>query len=150
MKPLSVLLLFCTGLTAGVLFAVALSVVPAFLAMPADSYVQAHKLIGRYFDRVMPPTVVVAALTGTVLAVSTVDSVARWLFVLGAALHVGVSAVSQFGNVPINRRVKALPAGTVPDGWVDPRRRWQAFHALRTAFALTALLVNGCAVVLVS
>jgi hypothetical protein len=109
---LSVLLLFCSGLTAGVLFAVALSVVPAFLAMPADRYVQAHKLIGRYFDRVMPPTVGIAALTGIVLALSTADGVARSLFLLGAALHLGVSVVSQFGNVPINRRVKALPAGT--------------------------------------
>jgi uncharacterized membrane protein len=148
MKVLSVALLFCTGVTAGVLFAVALSVVPAFLALPPDRYVQAHKLIGRYFDRVMPPTVAGATVIGVVLALSTADTLVRGLFALGAVLLLGVSVVSQFGNVPINRRVKALPAGTVPEDWADPRRRWQVWHGLRTAFALIALLVNGSAVVL--
>jgi uncharacterized membrane protein len=147
-KVLSVALLFCTGVTAGVLFAVALSVVPAFLALPSDRYVQAHKLIGRYFDRVMPPTVVAATVIGVVLALSTVDPLVRGLFALGALLLLGVSVVSQFGNVPINRRVKALPGGAVPEDWADPRRRWRAWHGLRTAFALIALLVNGSAVVL--
>ncbi|WP_258053434.1 hypothetical protein [Streptomyces sp. Ru72] len=53
-EALSVLVLLGTGLVAGVLFAVALSVVPALIAMTPERYVDTHKLLGRRYDRIMP------------------------------------------------------------------------------------------------
>ena len=47
---LGVLAVLGSGVVAGVLFAVALSVLPALFAMPMDRYAYAHKLIGRNWD----------------------------------------------------------------------------------------------------
>jgi hypothetical protein len=145
---LGVVVLVGSGLTAGVLFSVALGVVPAFLDVPAERYVELHKLVGRRYDHVMPPMVAVWTLLDTLLAVRADTGAARLLFAAAAGLGCGVAAVSQAGNVPINRRVKRLPAGPVPAGWADPRRRWRAYHLLRTYLAVLGLAANACALLL--
>ncbi len=146
---LGVLVLVASGTVAGVLFSVALSVVPAFLALPPDRYVEVHKLIGRRFDRVMPPLVATFTLLDLVLAATTHSVAGRVLLALAAVSGGGVAAVSQLGNVPINRRVKRMPAGGVPADWPDPRARWRRLHLVRTTLALLALAANACALVLV-
>ncbi|HKT03963.1 MAG TPA: DUF1772 domain-containing protein [Rugosimonospora sp.] len=136
---LAIAVLVGAGITAGVMMAVALSIVPAFAALAPERYVETHKLVGRYFDRLMPPlvlTTIVTAVTGAVLAPA---SASRVLFAAAAVFLGGVSAVSQLGNVPINRRVKALAAGPVPAGWHDPRAAWGRLHLIRTSFAVLAL-----------
>lgn len=140
---LGVTVLTGSGLTAGVLFAVALSVVPAFRAMHPERYVETHKLIGRRFDQVMPPMVLVWTVSDLVLAFLTPDPAARVLLLTAAAAGCGVAAVSQLGNVPINRRVKAVPAGPVPSDWDDPRARWRVLHLVRTCSAVLALITNA-------
>jgi hypothetical protein len=135
---LSAVALAGSGLTAGVLLAVAVSLVPVFLALSPAHYVRAHKVAGRYFDRFMPPTVLITVLVDVVLAVRTGGA----LFAVAAVALAGVSVVSQFGNVPVNRVVKALPDGEVPGDWHDPRRRWQRLHWCRTGFAAAALLLT--------
>jgi uncharacterized membrane protein len=140
-----VVVLVGSGLTAGVLFCVALSVVPAFLSVSPQRYVEMHKLIGRRFDHVMPPMVVTWTVLDVVLAAGAATTPSRWLFVSAAVCGVGVAAVSQLGNVPINRRVKRLPAHPVPTDWVDPRARWRALHLVRTSLAVLALTVNALA-----
>ncbi|MEU5210199.1 DUF1772 domain-containing protein [Streptomyces sp. NPDC020742] len=147
MTPLlSIAVLVGCGVVAGVLFAVALSVVPAFLAMPPADYVRVHQLVGRHFDKVMPPLVLCSVAADIALAVPA--SGARGLYLTGALLLAGVSVVSQFGNVPINRRVKALTPTRLPADWQDLRPRWRTLHLLRTALALLAALANACAAVL--
>jgi uncharacterized membrane protein len=143
----AIAVLVLSGVTAGVLFCVALSVVPAFLALPPERYVETHKAIGRNFDRVMPPIVIGSALLDAVLAAAG-NTPGRWLFAAAAAMLLGVSVVSQLGNVPINRRVKRLAPGRLPADWRDPRRRWHDWHLLRTVFALVALVLNAVAIVL--
>jgi uncharacterized membrane protein len=145
---LGVPLLVASGTVAGVLFAVALSVVPAFLDLPPDRYIEVHKLIGRRFDHVMPPLVVASAVLDVVLAATTASTTCRGLFVSAAVLGSGVAAVSQFGNVPLNRRVKSIPAGCVPTDWDDPRARWRALHLVRTSLAVLALVANSGALLL--
>ncbi|GAB2453313.1 DUF1772 domain-containing protein [Streptosporangium sandarakinum] len=145
---LSVFVVVGGGLLAGVLFAVALSVVPAFLAMAPAEYVRVHQLVGRHFDKVMPPLVLACTAADLVLFAAAPASPYRPLFAAAAALQLGVSAVSQFGNVPINRAVKRLSPTAMPAGWRDPRPRWRAWHLTRTAMAVLAGLANVCAVVL--
>lgn len=141
---LSLLALLGSGVTAGVLFAVALSVLPALQAMPADRYVYAHQLIGKHWDPVMPIVVLSSAVADVVLAlvapppVSYVDAVA-------AVLLLGVSVVSHFCNVPLNRTVKGLDPERIPPGWRDPRPVWRRWHLLRTTLALAALTANAAA-----
>ena len=145
---LGMLVLVTSGTVAGVLFAVALSVVPAFRALPPERYVEVHKLIGRRYDRVMPPLVIGTAALDLVLATGAERTVSRTLLALAAASGIAVVAVSQLGNVPINRQVKRIPAGSVPADWSDPRARWRVLHLIRTAAALLALAANACALLL--
>ncbi len=141
---LSLLAVLGSGVTAGVLFAVALSVLPALQAMPADRYVYSHQLIGKHWDPVMPVIVLGSAVADIVLAfvapppMSYVDAVA-------AVLLLGVSVVSHFCNVPLNRTVKGLDPDRIPPGWRDPRPVWRRWHLLRTTLALAALTANAAA-----
>ncbi|WP_406379398.1 DUF1772 domain-containing protein [Streptomyces sp. NBC_01618] len=142
---LGVAALLGSGITAGVLFAVALSVLPALFAMPTGTYVYAHQLLGRNWDPTMPVIVLGTTLLDGVLAAMTGGST-RVLLALAAVLMLGVSAVSHLANVPINRRVKEIEDPTVlPAGWQDPRPLWRRWHLLRTALALIVLALNAVA-----
>lgn len=144
-QVLVVVVLLGNGLVAGVLFAVALSVMPALIALPADRYVQTHKLLGRYYDRVMPFIVLSAVVGDIVLALRSAPP-GRTGFAVAAALLVGVMVVSQTRNVPINNRVKRLDPAAMPADWDDPRLAWRNWNLLRTAFAVLALVANATAV----
>ncbi|MCQ4084266.1 DUF1772 domain-containing protein [Streptomyces sp. RB6PN25] len=147
-EVLRVLATLGSGITAGVLFAVALSVLPALFAMPTGTYIYAHKLLGRHWDPVMPATVLGTTVVDAALC-PTGPSSARGLYVAAAVLMLGVSAVSHLCNVPINRRVKAVQDPKVlPDGWTDPRPTWRRWHLLRTALAVAGLALNGLAATL--
>lgn len=61
-EVLGVLALLGSGITAGVLFAVALSVLPALFAMEPGTYVHAHQLLGRNWDPAMPVIVLGSTL----------------------------------------------------------------------------------------
>lgn len=143
---LGVAALLGAGVTAGVLFAVALSVLPALFAMETGTYVYAHQLLGRNWDPTMPVIVLSSTLVNTVLAV-VADGAARTLFAVAAVLLLGVSGVSHLCNVPINRRVKSVtdPAA-LPADWQDPRPLWRRWHLLRTALAVLALTTTATAV----
>lgn len=134
-----------SGVVAGVLFAVALSVLPALCAMPADRYVYAHQLLGRNWDPTMPIIVLSSLVSDIVLATLVPAGPARALFIAAAALLMGVSVVSHFCNVPINRRVKGLDPDRIPAQWRDPRPLWRRWHLLRTALAMVALTANALA-----
>lgn len=131
---LNVLVLVGSGVTAGVLFCVALSLVPGFRSLPYDEYVTAHIVFGRNFDKVMPPVVVVTVVGMAGLLILTEPTV---LIVAALAAQILVSVVSQFGNVPINRRVKS-GRGSADD---DPRAAWRRWHLLRLAAAISALVL---------
>jgi uncharacterized membrane protein len=141
---LSIVELLGSGLTAGVLFAVALSVLPALFAMPMDRYIETHRLLGRNWDPTMPVIVLTSTAVDVALAVLTDKTV---LFAAGAVLLLAVSGVSHLCNVPINRRVKALDTSAIPAEWPDPRPLWRRFHTLRTVLAILALVVNAVAIV---
>ncbi|MGH4026003.1 MAG: DUF1772 domain-containing protein [Pseudonocardiaceae bacterium] len=134
-----------SGVVAGVLFAVALSVLPALSAMPPERYVYTHQMLGRHWDPTMPIIVLGSLVIDLVLASLAPTGPARLLFLAAAVLLLGVSVVSHFCNVPINRRVKDLDPERVPAGWRDPRPLWRRWHLVRTVLALLALTVNAVA-----
>jgi uncharacterized membrane protein len=144
-RVIDALALLGSGTTAGVLFAVAVSMVPALAAMPPDRYVYAHQLLGRNWDPTMPLIVVASTLTDIVLAVWSDGGEIRVLHVLAAVALVGVSLVSRLCNVPINRRVKGLDPERIPGDWADPRSLWRRWHLLRTVLAFAALALNAAA-----
>ncbi|MFC8130158.1 DUF1772 domain-containing protein [Streptomyces sp. NPDC057302] len=143
---LAIAALLGSGVTAGVLFAVALSVLPALFAMETGTYVYAHRLLGRNWDPTMPVIVLSSTLVEAVLAVAS-EGWTRALFVVAAVLLLGVSAVSHLCNVPINRRVKSVDdPQQLPADWEDPRPLWRRWHLLRTTLAVLALAVTAAGV----
>jgi uncharacterized membrane protein len=146
---LSVVALSGSGVTAGVLLAVAISAVPALAAVSPPLYVRIHQLLGRNWDPTMPLIVLTSALACGTLAVTADETPARVLFGAGAVLLAGVSGVSHLLNVPLNRAVKRLdPAAPLPADWRDPRPEWRRWHLLRTALAIAAMLAVALAVVM--
>lgn len=131
---LTVLVLLGSGLTTGVMFCVALSLVPAFRALSYDDYRAAHLLFGKYFDRVMPPVVIATILCMAGLAAMAGAGV---LNIVALAAQLSVSVVSQFGNVPINRRVKSGRCSADD----DPRAAWRRWHFVRLTAALSSLVL---------
>jgi uncharacterized membrane protein len=149
-EVLGIAVLLGSGVTAGVLFAVALSVLPALFAMETGTYVYAHKLLGRNWDPTMPVVVLTSTLLAAWLALIADDGTAQLLFAAAAVLLLGVSAVSHLCNVPINRRVKAVEnPDELPADWQDPRPLWRRWHLLRTLLAVVALVLNAAAVTVI-
>jgi uncharacterized membrane protein len=144
LRVLTIAVTVSSGIVGGVLFAVALSVLPALSAMPVGQYVYAHKLIGRNWDPTMPVIVLSSTVVDSVLAFLVPGS-ARVLFMVAAVLLLAVSIVSHYCNVPINRRVKAVDPASIPPDWHDPRPVWRRWHLLRTALAVFAAAVNATA-----
>nr|WP_237550718.1 DUF1772 domain-containing protein [Streptomyces sp. SID8354] len=126
--------------------AVALGIVPAFRGLPVDQYIRVHRLAGQYYDRVMPPLVIGCTGVDIALAVLVGDGGRVILFSAAAVAQLGVSVVSQFANVPINRKVKSTDPLCVGPDWDDPRARWARWHLVRTVLALCAVLANAGAV----
>jgi uncharacterized membrane protein len=142
-------MLLGSGTVAGVLFAVALSTVPALAAMPPQHYVMTHTLLGQNWDPYMPLIVLSTTLLDVGLAVLVPSAETRPLFVAGAICLLGVAVVSHFANVPINRRVHQTDPANIPPDWRDPRSLWRRWHLLRTSLAMLALVVNSIAVTLI-
>ncbi|WP_327560903.1 DUF1772 domain-containing protein [Actinophytocola sp.] len=140
---LEVAVLLGSGTVAGVLFAVALSTLPALIAMPPGRYIYAHKLLGRNWDPTMPAIVLGSTVLDTVLAFTATRAA---LFAVAAVLLAGVSVVSHFANVPINKVMRTLDPDDMPERFDDPRPLWRRWHHLRTALALLALIVNATAI----
>lgn len=142
-RVLSITVIVGNGTVAGVLFAVAVSVMPALLAMPSDRYVQMQRLLGRNWDPTMPVIVLSSILADVALAILAPTDLTRIPSITAAILLVGVALVSHLCNVPINRRLGALNPEAIPSDWDDPRLAWRNWNIVRTVLALTALALNG-------
>lgn len=134
-----------SGVIAGVMFAVALSSVPALAAMPPDRYVYTHTLLGKNWDPTMPIIVLGTTLLDVGLAVTADDAGQRSLLIAASVCLLLVSIVSHFRNVPINRVVHQVDPTAIPADWRDPRPLWRRWHLTRTSLAIAALALNAAA-----
>lgn len=146
---LAVAVVVTSGVVAGVLFGFAVSVLPAFFVMPTDRYVYSAELIGRNWDPMMPIIVLTSFAADIALAIAGPPGLPLALFVAGAVLLAGVSVVSHYCNVPINRQVKKVDPANLPADWHDPRPLWRRFHYLRTVLAILAVAANAIALALI-
>lgn len=137
--------LIASGVIAGVFLALAVSVIPALFALPPDQYVRAHTLLGRGYHPLMP-LLVSSATAADLVAAFLASAAGRYLAAAGATALAGVMAVSQLGNVPINKIVHATI--TITPAWADPRPAWRRWHLVRTWMAFAALTLNAVAVLL--
>ena len=144
---LTVVLLASSGIFAGGLVMVAGAIVPTFRALPATAYVQLHQTLSRYVDRFMPATALLTIVVGLALTWLHTGTV-RALLAAGVLLNVAVAIISQFGNVPLNRKVRSWNPEAPPAGTSDLVKRWRLLHLLRTLAGVLALALFAVAAVL--
>jgi uncharacterized membrane protein len=147
-QVLTAIVLVGNGIAAGVLFAHAVSVWPALQAMTPNRYVEAHKLIGRASDPMMPIIVSTSMVLDIVLTVLQ-NGPPKFIFMMSAVSLFGVVIVSQICNVPLNRQTKALDPEAIPPDWKDPRGEWAKWNRVRTALSILALIGNAVGAVIV-
>ena len=105
---LNVTAMLISGLVAGVFFDVAIAMMPAFFDMRPGSYVEANNMIGGHYHPTMPIVVNIATISDLLLGIMSHSAARQVLFFTAFAFLVGVQLVSQFGNVPINKRMLAI------------------------------------------
>jgi hypothetical protein len=147
---LTVVVLASSGIFVGGLIMVAAAVVPAFRAVPSGTYVRMHQILDHYIERYMPYTAGLTVLTGLILICRDMAPGTRALIAAGVVLTATVSAISQFGNVPLNKRVKAWSPEAPPPPLekIPLLERWRRLHLARVAAGVLALLAFTIAAVL--
>ena len=146
---LAVETVIASALVAGVFFSVTVSVIPALAAMPAGRYIETQWALGKGYHPLMPIIVNFSTAIEIVLAVLAKTTAGRTLYIAGTLLFLAVTGVSQLLNVPINRRVRKMDPNNLPADWDDPRPLWRRWHYLRFAIAMSLLLVNIAAAMVI-
>jgi len=135
---LTMVLLASSGIFAGGLVMVAAAIVPTFRALPPRAYVQLHQTLSHYVDRFMPATVLLSIVVGLALSWLQTGAV-RALLLVGVLLAIAVAVISQFGNVPLNRKVRSWNPEAPPPETRDLVERWSRLHLLRTCAGVLAM-----------
>jgi uncharacterized membrane protein len=148
LELLAVLFVTACGVLAGVLFCVAMAVVPVLGTFPPDRYIQAHVLLDRRFDPLMPRLNKAALAMCAVLVVFSHGYPDKLAFLFAGLCVVGVAVVSELFNVRMNREVGTWDPSRPPAGWHLLRARWAAANRARTVLAIVgfAVAVAGTAV----
>jgi Domain of unknown function (DUF1772) len=128
-----------SGIAAGGMLVFLVGILPIREQMGALPFVQFHQLSSPLIDRVIPPGIVVSAVTalGAVL-VGGLGRSAVAALLIGASGSAVVIAISLAVNFPINKRVRSFALDAVPPEHRELFLRWHRFHAIRTPFALAA------------
>ncbi|SCL48029.1 Uncharacterized membrane protein [Micromonospora citrea] len=134
------LALLSTGLLAGA-FAYALaSVVPTFDAVPLDVHLQYRTALMYMNGIFMQALMAVSLLTSFWLAI-TLRLATRWYAAAAGVLALTSLLVTRFGNVPINGKIKTWSAASLPPDHAELLQRWEVYHHIRTATAVTAFVL---------
>lgn len=136
---LGVIVLLETGLGAGVLFGVALALIPGFATLSPAGYVRTHQLFDPYFEPTMPTLMMTSALLSIILAVAVDGAAHHALYIVTAIALLGVIIISQFAAIPLLRMVRGINPDALPADWRDPRASWRNWHRARTVLAIVAL-----------
>lgn len=132
---------FAAAISAGILFAVLVGVVPTVRSLSAKAGHAFHLQFDHRVDLYNPLLVVLAI--GTAIAALVLDrdsAAATALTVAGIAGSACLGVVSVLACMPINREVGRWSNEAVDDGeWRRLRARWNRFHLIRTLGSLVAL-----------
>ena len=143
LKTTRFLNLLLTGVLTGNEFGGLVGFHPALYELPTEAHARAERAITSRFGKIMPPF-----MTGAILSFVPVLSLDRdrrspsFLFTLvGMLCFMAMLAVTFAGNTPINRRVLELDAATVSrEEFIELRRRWDRFHAMRNVLNLVGFV----------
>jgi len=138
---------FLCALTAGLVFAFTVVVMPGIRALPDRDFLQAFAAMDRVIQQNEPRFLAVwigsgvALGTAVVLGISALGGVDRMLLIgAGAVYLLGVQLPTVAVNVPLNNRLQALGLDGLDAAALRSEReafegRWIYWNAVRTVFA---------------
>ena len=143
-----------TGLSAGLFYAWAVSVIPGTRRVADLTYLETMQAINRAILNQAFFLIFLGSLI--LLALSTIQQyqagLAFWLM-LGATFTylAGTCGVTAFGNVPLNNTLDALHLGDMGVGQLAEFRqhfegKWNRLHMIRTGFSVLSFLLSLLAV----
>ena len=152
------LAVFLTGLSSGLFFAWAVSVIPGTKRVPDRSYLETMQQINRAILNIRFFLIffgsLLLMLVSSYLQYKSTANLSFWL-ILGAALSylIGTFGVTVFGNVPMNESLDKINLDQFSIEKLKLTRdayesRWNRFHMIRTAFSLISFTLLLLAVFL--
>ena len=134
LKATRFLNLLLTGMLTGNEFGGLVGFHPALYELPTEAHARAEQAITSRLGKIMPPFMT-AAIVSYVPVLSLVKdrrSASFFFTLLGMICYVAMLAVTFAGNMSVNRRVLGLDPATVSrEEFIELRRRWDRFHAVR-------------------
>jgi uncharacterized membrane protein len=142
--------LLTSGIVAGVLLGGEMGIVPFFMTLPAERYVQAHSFVAGRYDPFQPICLLIAAICDAVLVATAPVTAARVVCAAGIVVALSVAAVSRSRTAPMGRWLKTLNPDRLPADFKSEefRQRWGWWNRTRTGLALLTLLCNVVAAAL--
>jgi uncharacterized membrane protein len=140
------------ALTAGIVFAFAVVVMPGIRTLPDRDFLRAFAVMDRVIQRNEPRFLVVwvgavvTLVAAVVLGLGALGGVARMLLIGATAVYLlGVQAPTLAVNVPLNNRLQALDLDDLDDAALRAARdafegRWNRWNAARTVFACISVI----------
>ncbi|MEK6477463.1 DUF1772 domain-containing protein [Catalinimonas sp. 4WD22] len=143
-----------TGLSAGLFYAWAVSVIPGTRKVTDMVYLETMQSINR---AILNPAFFLIFFGSLLLLVtSTIQQyqagLSFWLMLAAALTYlIGTFGVTAFGNVPLNNILDALQLSELnPEQMLSSRRQyeglWNRLHMIRTVFSVLAFLLSLLAV----
>jgi len=131
------------GLMCGSELNVALFGHPILNRLPLEVHIPVRSALAALLGRVMPFWMPASAILNLLLVLPVVKLNERaWrLAVAALAIQALASLFSLIGPVPINNRIARWTIASLPKGWRAEERRWDVYHALRTAALIVAFVL---------
>jgi len=139
------------GLSAGLLYAYAVSVIPGLKNIPGKSYLEAYQSINR---AILNPAFFIVFFGSLILMVISIwfqykvqVNLAFWLITGGTIIYlVGTLGVTIMGNVPLNESLDALKINALSSEELENARlsfesKWNQLNTVRTVFSVIAFMM---------
>ncbi|MFB3909073.1 MAG: anthrone oxygenase family protein [Candidatus Eisenbacteria bacterium] len=138
------------ALVAGVFWGPWLGLSRAMRTLPPETFLSIGQTMIRLLAPIMPVLTILAAIAQVALLVATLGQgprVASALIAVGLALYLVALIVTLAVEVPIDKKIRAWSAASLPADWKALRDRWERFHTVRTWSALAGFAALVSAVV---
>ena len=132
--------LLASGIAAGVLVSVLVAVIPVLAAVGAGQAITIKKTLDPLIDRVNPPAVALAIVTGILILILGDELPTMTIAFTGVGIggSLGIVVTSLGVNMRLNRTMHGWSSDDPPASYAPAQERWNRFHAVRTASGLVA------------
>lgn len=143
--------IFLTGLSAGLFYAWAVSVIPGTLKSADMTYLETMQSINK---EILNPWfyaiffgALISLMISTLIHFQVTHKIIFWTLLAATVCYIGTFGVTAFGNVPLNDELEALDLLTLTEEKTKTFRKyyevkWNRLHLIRTIFSVIAFLLS--------